>query len=415
VTTEPDEPTAEAAAPADAEPAATPATPTADTATDDTATGDAPRKHRGRATVSILLAVIGGVLLPLAGFTIWTRNQLLDTDRYVASVAPLATDPAIQDAAAARLTKTVSEAVDFKKVAAESLPQKAQVLAGPIASGAEGLVSTLSDKAVKSKQFQTLWDDANRAGHKALVAAVTGEGSTSVETNNGKVVVEFGPLAKQVLKAVDKETGLDLADKVPADKIKASYVLVDSRDLARVQSAVKWLNRLTWIISIAALACLIGAVFAATDRRVGVRRAGWAVTIASALTLVAFAIGRNRYLSSLPTSVSQAAATSTFDILVENLRIAFRVTGIIGVLLLLGSLVHLPSRDREPGPVATWVTEHVVVVRTLIVVLGALVLLALDQPAVASVVGILAVIILLLVVVQVMVRPSRSTPPATTA
>jgi hypothetical protein len=409
VTTEPDEPSAESATPAadeQADDAATSAT------TDDTA---APKKHRGRATVSILLAVIGGVLLPLAGFTVWTRNQLLDTDRYVATVAPLATDPAIQDAAAARLTKTVSEAVDFKKIAAESLPEQAQVLAGPIASGAQGLVSTLSDKAVKSKQFQTLWDDANRAGHKALVAAATGEGTPSVDTKDGKVVVEFGPLAKQVLKAVDKETGLDLASKVPADKINAKYVLVDSKDLAKAQSAVKWLNRLTWIISIASLLCLVGAVFAATKRRVGVRRAGWAVTVASAVTLVGFAIGRNRYLSALPSTVNQAAASSTFDILVKNLRTGFRVTGIIGILLLLGSLIHLPERGGEPGPFAVWVTEHVVVIRTLIVVLGALVLLALDQPAVASVVGIVAVVVVLLVAVQVIVRPVGNAAPATTA
>ena len=74
-----------------------------------------------------------GILLPLAGVTIWTRNQLLDTDRYVATVAPLATDPAIQDAAVSRLTTTVSDAVDFKQVAMDALPEKAQVLAGPIA------------------------------------------------------------------------------------------------------------------------------------------------------------------------------------------------------------------------------------------------------------------------------------------
>ena len=364
----------------------------------------APKRGRGRATVSILLAVLGGVLLPLAGITVWTRNQLLDTDRYVETVAPLATDPAIQEAASARLTKTVTDAVDLKQVAEDALPEQAQVLAGPIASGADQLVGRLSDRIVQSDKFQTLWDDANRAGHNTVVAALTGEGTKSIETDNGQVVLKFGPLAKQVLQGLDKETGLDLESKVPAEKLNVSFVLVQSDDLAQIQSAVRWLNRLTWIIAIAAIACLIGAVFAATDRRRGVRRAGWAVTISSAVMLAGFAVARSQYLGSLPDEVSQPAASAAYDILVRNLRMGFRVIGIIGIILLIGSLIRLPSRHGDPGPVSVWIAAHIAAVRTTILVVAAGALLLLDQPAVASVVTIIVLAAVLLGIAELFHR-----------
>jgi hypothetical protein len=367
----------------------------------------APKRHRGRAVTSILLAVLGGILLPLAGLTVWARNQLLDTDRYVSTVAPLATDPAIQSAAAHRLTTTVSDAVDFKQVATDALPERAQVLAGPIAAGADQIVGQLADKIVQSSQFQTLWDDANRTGHDALVAAITGEGTTSVDTENGKVVLKLGPLAEKVLQGLDDRTGLDLASKVPAEKLNVSYVILQSKDLAQVQGAVNILNKLTWVLFIAALACLVGAALVATDHRRGVRRAGWAITISSAVVLAAFAIARSRYLSALPSDVSQPAASAAFDIMIRNIKTAFRVVGVIGIVLLVGSLIRLPARGGAPGPTATWVAGHVTLLRTIVLVLAAGALLLLQQPAVASVLAIVVVAALLLIVVQVLARPVR--------
>ena len=379
-------------------------------ATSDTPAVAAPRRHRGRGAASIALAVLGGILLPLAGLTVWTRNQLLDTDRYVATVAPLASDPAIQDAVVARLTTTVSDAVDFQSIATEALPDNAQRLAAPIAAGAEQLVHELADKVVHSDQFQTFWAEANRKGHDTMVAALTGEGGTAIETANGQVVVQFGPLAEQVLQRLQERTGIDLASRVPAERLNVAFVVVQSEDLAKVQSAVRLVNPLTWFIALAALGCLVGAVFAATDRRRGVRRSGWAITIGSAVMLVGFAVARNRYLSSLPAEVSQPAASAAFDILIRNLRLGFRVIGVVGLVVLIGSWVHLPSAQGEPSRASAWVAAHAVVLRTVTLAMAVGVLVLLNQPAVASVVvvGLFAVVVL--VVIEFLARSGRETP-----
>ena len=50
----------------------------------------APRWRRWTAGT---LIVISCVLAPISVIAVWLRNELLSTDRYVANVTPLASDP----------------------------------------------------------------------------------------------------------------------------------------------------------------------------------------------------------------------------------------------------------------------------------------------------------------------------------
>jgi hypothetical protein len=66
--------------------------------------------------VASLLIVLGCVLAPLSVVAVWTRNQVTNTDRYVATVAPLASDPAIQKAIADQVTAQVLTYLDVPGV-----------------------------------------------------------------------------------------------------------------------------------------------------------------------------------------------------------------------------------------------------------------------------------------------------------
>ena len=45
-------------------------------------------------TLVATLVVLSCILAPLSVISIWTRNQILDTSRYVDNVTPLASNPA---------------------------------------------------------------------------------------------------------------------------------------------------------------------------------------------------------------------------------------------------------------------------------------------------------------------------------
>src|SRR6266566_1298241 len=74
------------------------------------------RRHRfsWRTPVAALLIFAGCVLAPISVLAVWTANQVSDTSRYVANVAPLIKDPAIQNALTDKLTSDIVAKIDVK-------------------------------------------------------------------------------------------------------------------------------------------------------------------------------------------------------------------------------------------------------------------------------------------------------------
>jgi hypothetical protein len=56
------------------------------------------RKFTWRAPLAVLLIIAGCVLAPVSVLAVCTANQVSDTSLYVANLAPLIKDPAIQNA-----------------------------------------------------------------------------------------------------------------------------------------------------------------------------------------------------------------------------------------------------------------------------------------------------------------------------
>ena len=82
---------------------------------------DRPRSPgRGRWTGAIVLLLLAALLAPLSALARWTNTTLLDTDNYVAMVAPLADDPAVQEEISRRITDGVFEALKVEELTAQT-------------------------------------------------------------------------------------------------------------------------------------------------------------------------------------------------------------------------------------------------------------------------------------------------------
>ena len=68
-------------------------------------------------------------------------------------------------------------------------------------------------------------------------------------------------LVRQTARRIANETGLDVLKDIPAEKLNFSFVLIDSDELVRIQSTVRLLDRLAWVVGIGAVVCLLAAVF----------------------------------------------------------------------------------------------------------------------------------------------------------
>jgi hypothetical protein len=365
---------------------------------------------------------------------VWTRNQVLDTDRYVETVAPLASDPVITATLSNRISETVSEEIDVTSLAEEALPENAAFLAAPIAAGADTLIQNATTRLVESDQFENAWVKANRAAHEGLVAAATGTGTDIIATDDGKVVLKLSGLATEVVNEVDDQLGLDLASKIPTDKLNIDFVLVDSSQLADLQTGVRMLNRLAWLSVILTLVFLGGAIAVAPDRRKAVVRVGLGAALAMALLALGFGLGRDLFLSNLPDGVERPDAVAViFDTLTRFVLQAVRLLFALGVVVLVGAWLVGPSAAAvrlrafwnrilgrgsdltgssiDLGPVPAWVARNVTALRVTIVALAFVVLIAWDRPT-GKVVLLIAVLTLVpLALVQLLAGVAPPEPP----
>ncbi|GFJ96092.1 hypothetical protein [Phytohabitans rumicis] len=90
------------------------------------AAGHRPRRpgrgrRWGRTTAAVLLIVLGCALAPVSVVSVWANSMVEDTDRYVDTVAPLAEDPAIQQAVTDNITREIFKYIDVKGITTQAL------------------------------------------------------------------------------------------------------------------------------------------------------------------------------------------------------------------------------------------------------------------------------------------------------
>ena len=397
-----------------------------------------PRRHRGRWAGAMVFLLIAALLAPLSALANWSRSTLLDQDRYLAMVAPLAKDPAVQKEVSLRITNAVFEQLKVKQLttqtldaiaarprvagATENLPVELSTFAEPISNAIYGFTEDQVSKLVASSAFQDAWVAANRQAHAGLVAALTGEtGTNAVVVSNGQVAVNLGPFIQQI-KPILVERGVPFADKIPV--VDAQFVVLQSEALARAQSAIRLLDLLRVVLPVLALLCLAAGVALAPGRR----RAlviGASMTVGTlVLLLLGVQVGRALYLGDLEKALLvPRVATVLFDDVTTPLRVWVRSSAMLFLLIALAAWVAGPSSAARAvrsvparlsgltgaptgalGSVSRFVAHNTVVLRAVIGGLAVLALLVGDRPSAGTVliIGVLAAVAL--VVVEVLRR-----------
>jgi hypothetical protein len=373
-----------------------------------------------RSTAVVVLFALAALLVPTAGMAVWSRNTILDTNRYVETVAPLATEPAVIDSVAKRLTDAVFERIDVQSELQQYLPPRLTFAAGPIASQVESTTNDVIVKALERPEFESLWKEVNRVASEALVAYVKGDQSSAISIQNGQLVLDLGPVLASVKETLVNE-GFSLASKLPSTSAQVQLPVGDVSAIQQVKSGLRGLNALAYLLPLLALACLIGATLLMRDRRRGVMWSGVILAGGALFLGTALALGRESYLSAATDGgANPETAAIIFDTLVRFLRNGIRVVFLLGVIIAIGAVITGPStwavRTRQTmgglitsggertgwdsGAVGTFFARHRVGLMGLAVVLMAAWLFLMDQPTPGSVLWLLVGLLVLVVVIQ---------------
>ena len=406
-------------------------------------------RHRfsWRTPVAVLLIFAGCVLALISVVAVWTANQVSDTSRYVANVAPLIKDPAIQDALTNKLTSEIVTKIDVKGLtdqAAAELSQKGftrigsllQGVSGSLASGVQGFVHGGIHKSITGPRMANAWVQVNRVASQELVAVLSGRGGKNgaLGVSNGQVTLDLAPLeavAKQDLVA----RGLTIAGKIPI--VHATFALFPSKNLAKAQKAYRLINDLKIVLPIVTLVLLGLGVYAARGHRRALIGAGLGFAASMLVLGAGLAIARAIYLNSVPASASADAAAAAFDILVRFIKTALRTLLVVGLVVAVGAFFTGPSaaavRTRSAfssglgrlrrsgesaglstGPAGAWTYTNRHVLRIGAVALAALIFVFWGRPTAVATIVIAVLLLVVLGLIELIGRPPAHHPPAPT-
>jgi hypothetical protein len=313
-----------------------------------------PKGHWKRTLVSTILIVIAVILAPLSVVSVWARGEVTDTQRYVETVAPLADNPAIQDAVATRITDEIFTYIDVSAIANEAVDtltsnrdlndrQKAalEALVGPLTSGVESYTADAVNKVVRSEQFAAAWTEANTLAHQRLDDALTGQNAdNAVKVENNQVVLDLNNLITQV-KQLLIEKGFTVAEKIPTTG--ATIVLFNVPNAATLQTGYNLLNTVGFWLPIIAMALAIIGVFVCHVPRKALLWLGVGLMLTMALAAGLLAVGRTVYLAELPDTVNSQAAMALFDQLTAFLKQSLWAGAAGGLVFFLAGLVMAPN------------------------------------------------------------------------
>jgi hypothetical protein len=389
----------------------------------------------GRWTAATVMVVIAALLFGVSVVAVYVRSQLLNTDRYVSMVAPLARDPAVQDAITNRLTDEFMTKLDIQSLVQQlatgleqrGAPSILSNVVGPVTDGVRTLISQAIHKIVTTSQFATVWDDANRVAHQEVIDVLTtGQGQfltangTQVSLNVGNILT----MAKQRL----VQQGFTIADKVPDTSIEVP--LFQAKELPRIRSAVTVLNTLAWVLPLVAVVLLGLAVLAAPNRRRGLLLGATTFAVVLLIMLAALAMLRTYYLNHLPDNSSPDAARVLYDAATRFLVQATQTLAALFIIVVILCLVFGTSRPARLiqrggnalldaggrglgrtgvplGPVPAFLRRWRAPIAVVVIALVVLGLILWQTPGIAGLIWLTVAALLFLGLIEIVARASR--------
>ncbi len=302
-----------------------------------------------RGVTAGVLVVVASLLLPIGLVTVWLREQVLDTDAFVATAGQVARDPAVQRDVSDKVSAALIEQLDVDSkvqgAARSLLPDALQGLAGPLAAGADATIRRATAEVVASSRFEELWEVAVRRAHENALLLAEGDPVAGVETRDGRIAVNLDP----IVDAVVSQLPGPIAALIPPVTTGDDIVLFRSSELASAQPVVRGIDDGWWAIPALCLVLFASAVAIASRRRRALLAVGVGMVLSSIITLVALLVARRRLVDATATRVARTATTAVFDAVIDLLRTELWVTAALGVAFAAGAIVF--GLLHHPRPV----------------------------------------------------------------
>lgn len=324
-----------------------------------------PQSRRWRTPVGVALIALGALLAPIAILSTWAVTQVSDTDRFVATFAPLGADDDVQAFVAERVTEVIVEQVDFPALVDpffDSLTADlgttgtlaAEAVKGLVQQGARQLLAGAVSGVVESDTFSVMWEESLRASHAILVRVLTDDPDSIVQlAPDGTIGVELGPIVEQVKQSL-VDGGLGFASAIP--EVDRTVPIAQSEELVQLRTVYSIALAVGFWLPWAVVALVLGGLLIVGGGIRSIIFSAGGIAVGMGVLLVGTAIGRSVALRELDAlGLPPTVAEVMFDRVVGDIVTAASwALGFALVVALICWLVPLATswwRSRsEPDP-----------------------------------------------------------------
>jgi hypothetical protein len=362
------------------------------------------KRRRTRKIFTVVFVVLAVVAGSAATPGLWVRRTVYDTNRWVAVVGPLASDPAVQQTLATKLTASVFTALDVQSRVESALSDAAPRLAfiaGPISNGVEGFVQDQVLKIVESQQFQDFWTNTITRLHPQVIAVLNGS-SEILQQQGDQVVFNYLPLLNDALGQMSQTLSGILGrqitlpaitpDTVPSQAITSlegalgvdlpdtfgSVVLFEGDQLQEIQNAASIFDKTLIAALILFVISVVLALVLSTNRRRTLLQLVTALIVVVVLER-RFAIAETNHVIGMMQPENQAAGAAIVNAFLSSLLLVTKRTlWVLFTILVVAALsgpypwaVRLRAwvvdvsragvgavRGADVGPASVWIGAH---------------------------------------------------------
>ena len=250
-----------------------------------------------RKAIPYLLSVLLVVAVLLSSIAVWANKQVTNTEYFVKTVSPLASEPVVQQEVSEKITQAVVAAADIDGRLGTYLPGQLDFLAEKSNAAFQKLVTSLVRELVESSAFPSLWSGAVRLGHVAIKQVLTGDGVANT------VVAGVLSLRSFIQVAIDALVAKGAVFLKDVSFIGDDYSIefIQPETLQSVRGWVEVLQKSATLLPLFALLLSGLVVWAARNKWRGAKLVSVAWILGAASVVAAVRIGENIYGGTLGT------------------------------------------------------------------------------------------------------------------
>jgi hypothetical protein len=324
-------------------------------------------KRRGVLVWSLF--ALATILLFVSSLTVWSKRQLLDDQAWANSSTQLLANDEVRGAIAQKLSDGLFQRIDVEAQLRQRLPKRSQGIAPALAATLQNSVGpAAADRLLQRPRVQTLWENANKRAHAAVVRVLEGKDlgkNGNISTANGVVTLDLRPAITRLATRLGVEDRL----KANADPNAGQLVIMKSDQLGAAQTAVKILKALSSLLVIVVFALFALAIYLSQGRR----RLLLAATGASLLFVGLVIASLRRFIggavvdSLVKTQANKHPVSVIWAIETSVLRDIAIILVAYGALVLLATVLAGPNRPAvavrrwlapsfRDHPIVVWAT-----------------------------------------------------------